>query len=564
MLSLILPLILCAQASPPATLPDADRILHRGAIYTVDDAQPWAKAMAVKDGQILYVGTNAGAMAYRGTQTEMVNLRGRMVMPGMGDSHVHLLEAHHPATGTVIIESGHGLESYIPQIRAQAPNQIGTNWVLGWGFSMVDVLIDQFFFARTPRRILDDAVPNGPAIIMEETSHAMWVNSAALQAAGITRFTPDPPGGIIMKDWLGRPNGILIDTAGEVVMDLALTRSAALDNLNDVALRLGYKHAARNGITAIADARAFWKRGYVDAYKKAEQQGIMTARTVLGLWSYPYLDDTAQIAKLASMYERNPQSRLHISQIKIYSDGILNMTTGAVFDPYRHVQLGDPLGLNYFEQPRLTRYITELEQVGFDFHIHTIGDRGAFEALNAIEDSQLANPTLPERRHRLTHLELVAPTDVPRFEQLGVIADFQMSSEFVMPGNDGDLRALLGHQRVEERSLPLKDIWQTDAHLVLSSDYDVGSFSPFVGMQHALTRGAQSLPNVAAAIRAYTIEPAYLMRLETVTGSLEAGKSADYIILDRNIFRTPKTQIGQTKVIQTVFEGTEVWRAPGY
>ncbi|MCP4094340.1 MAG: amidohydrolase [Planctomycetes bacterium] len=563
MLSLFLPLLL-AQIAPTAPLPEADRIVHHAAIYTVDDAQPWATAMAIKDGQILYVGSNAGAAAYQGAQTEMVHVQGRMIMPGIGDSHVHLLEAHHPATGTVILESGHSLESYIPTIQAQAPNQIGTDWVIGWGFSMLDVLIGQFHFARRPVDILDDAVPNDPAIIMEETSHAMWVNSEALRAAGIDRFTPNPPGGVIMKDWWGRPNGILLDGAGEYVMDLAMERSAALDRLNKVALRIGYKHAARNGITAIADARAFWKRGYIDAYKNAEQRGVMTARTVLGLWAYPYLNDNAQIAQLSAMYERDPQSLLHISQIKIYSDGILNMTTAAILDPYRHLQLAGPLGLNYFEAPRLNRYINELEQVGFDFHIHAIGDRGARESLNAVEAAQLANPHLPPRRHHVTHLELVAPSDVPRFAQLGVIADFQMSSPFVLPGHNEELKILLGAHRVAERSLPLKDLWETDAHLVLSSDYDVGSFSPFVGMENALNRGPQSLPNVAAAVRAYTIEPAYLMRLEDVAGSLEVGKSADYLVLDRNIFQIAPSTLGQTQVLQTVFQGAEVWRAPGY
>ena len=564
MISLFLPLLLAAQAAPAPPLPEADRIVHHAAIYTVDDSLPWAAAMAIKDGELLYVGSNVGASAYQGAQTEMVHMQGRMIMPGIGDSHIHLLEAHHPATGTVILESGHSLESYIPTIQSQAQNQIGTNWVIGWGFSMIDVLIGQFFYARRPVDILDDAVPNEPAIIMEETSHAMWVNSKALQAAGINRFTPDPPGGVIMKDWWGRPNGILLDGAGEYVMDLAMTRSPALDRLNNAALRIGYKHAARNGITAIADARAFWKRGYVDAYKKAEQRGVMTARTVLGLWAYPYLDDTAQIAQLSSMYERDPQSLLHISQIKIYSDGILNMTTAAVLAPYRRLQLAGPLGLNYFEAPRLNRYINELEQVGFDFHIHTIGDRGAREGLDAIEAAQIANPQLPPRRHRLTHLELVAPTDVPRFQQLGVIADFQMSSEFVLPGHNDELKIVLGAHRVAERSLPLKDLWETGAHLVLSSDYDVGSLSPFVGMEHALNRGPQSLPTLAAAVKAYTIEAAYLMRLEDVIGSLEIGKSADYIVLDQNIFQVPTSTLGQTQVLQTVFQGSEVWRAPGY
>lgn len=568
MLALLLTLTFASPAPPnasPSPPQEADRILHHGRIHTVDPSNPWAEAMAIKDGELLYVGSNTGAQAFLGAQTEVEHLRGRLVLPGFGDSHLHLLEAHHPATGTVILESGTSLENYIPTIQAQAGNQIGTSWVLGWGFSMFDVLIDQYFFARTPRAILDDAVPHGPAAIMEETSHAVWVNSAALNLLGIDRHTPDPPGGVIMKNsWNGRPNGILIDAAGELAMDLALTRSPALDNLNDDALQFAYPHAARNGLTAVCDARAFWKRGYVEAYRKAAQNGVMTARTVLGLWAYPDEDDPTQIAHLATLFDRDPQSRLHVSQVKIYSDGITSMSTAALLDPYRRLQLAGPLGLNYFPLPRLTEYIQQLEPVGFDFHIHAIGDRGARESLDAIETAQLLNPGLPPRRHRITHLELVAPVDVPRFQQLDVIADLQMSSDFVLPAYEYDLAPILGRHRIDERSLPLLDLHASGAHLTLSSDYDVGSLSPFVGIQNSLTRGPQSLPDVAAAVKAYTLEPAYLMRLEQRTGSLVAGKSADYVIVDRDIFQVPVQTIGQTEVLLTVLEGEETWRSPRY
>ncbi len=566
MLSLFLLLTCAAQGTKPAVpSPQADRILLNAQIYTVDPQRPWARAMAIGEGKILSIGSERSARAFLGPHTEVVDLHGRMVMPGIGDSHIHLLEAHHPAAGTVMLESGHPLESYVPQIRAAAPHQLGTRWVLGWGFSIFDVLIDEIFLARPPVAILDDAVPHRPAAIMEETSHAVWANALALQAAGIGPNTPDPPGGVIMRSfWTGKPNGILIDTAGEQVMDLALARSPALDRLNRVALRIGYAHAARNGITALADARCYWKRGYVEAYRWAQRNGVMSARTVLGLWAYPDLDDDLQIPRLASMYENRPGSRLRITQIKLYSDGITTMSTAALLAPYHHLRLSGPRGLNYFPRPRLSRYLDALEGVGFDFHIHAIGDRAVHEALDAVELAQHRHPALPPRRHRITHLELVDPADIPRFRRLGVIADFQMSSDFVLPEHEFDLAPFLGRHRIAERSLPLRDLWASGAHVVLSSDYDVGALSPFVGMRNALCRGAQSLPDVAAAIRAYTLEPAYLMRLETVTGSLVAGKSADYIVLDRNPFQIPKQRIGETRVLQTVLEGQEVWRAPGY
>ncbi len=242
-------------------------------------------------------------------------------------------------------------------------------------------------------------------------------------------------------------------------------RSPAMDRLNRLALRLGYHHAARSGITSLVDARVFWKRGYLDAYQWAEREGVMTAHTTLGLWAYPQEEDAVQIPRLAGMFARNPQRNLQVSQIKIYADGITTMSTATLLQPYRQLQLAGPLGLNYFSVNRLQRYVTTLEPVGFDFHIHAIGDRGAQEALDAIEFARSQHPQLAPR-HRITHLELVDPVDVARFANLDVIADFQMATEYVLPSHAMDLAPILGRRRLQERSLPLRSLWNSGAHVV--------------------------------------------------------------------------------------------------
>jgi predicted amidohydrolase YtcJ len=219
----------------------------------------------------------------------------------------------------------------------------------------------------------------------------------------------------------------------------------------------------------------------------------------------------------------------------------------------------------------LTRYVTELERLGFDMHIHAIGDRGVHEALNAIDAAGQANCSgapagatqCGNRRHRLTHIELVQPSDVPRFAAQGTIADLQMSSVYVEPQHRFDHVESLGANRIRERLWRLRDLWDAGATVVLSSDFDVGDLSPFKGMQRALTRGAQSLPNVDAAIRAYTINAAYLMRHEDRVGSIVVGKRADIIVLDQNLFNIAPRRIGATNVLRTFLDGREIWSRGG-
>ena len=541
----------CAESS---SAQPADRILENGQIYTVNPEQPWAEAVAFSAGEIVFVGTDAAAQAWVGPHTQRFDLQGRTVIPGFHDSHVHLLEAFHRAQGTCLLSAGVNPELWIPELQGCAPQQVGTDWVLGVGHSIYDLVDHIEAGGRPPVEILDDAAGDQPLVILEETSHSVWANSAALEAAGIDSSTPHPPGGWIMKDASGQPNGVLLDGAGEILLDMALAPNPELEAMNDEALALGLQRIARHGITSVVDARAHWRRGYVESYQRAEAKGELTARVVLSLWAYPYLDDTEQIAALTDLYSNDPGSYLRASQIKIYSDGEINHRTAALLEPYSCCPLAGSTGLNYFDQSRLSRYIDELGAVGFDFHIHAIGDRGVHESLNAIENEQQ-----PGARHRLTHLELIQPEDLPRFAALGAIADFQMSFDSVEPGHAFELEFLLGAGRIEERSWRLRSLFEAGATIVLSSDYDVGELSPFAGMKRALTRGDQSLPSLDEAMRAYTINAAFLMRQEDRVGSIEVGKRADLVILDRNPFQIPVQQLDQVQVEVTLLDGDAVF-----
>lgn len=536
---------------------EADLILREGTIVTVNESQAWAEAVAVKDGQIIFVGANSEVGAYQGAQTRVIRLEGRLVLPGLHDSHLHPLEAGSSVAGTCSLPNdGSSAEAMIPILQACAPNQIGTEWVLGHGFSIFSLLEGE----RLPVEILDEAIPDKPAAMLEETSHALWVNSLALQAAGFDANSPNPPGGVIDKDkQTGEPSGLLIDNAGNMVMDLALARSDKLDQLNYEGLLDSLDLLAENGITSIADARAYWQRGHLEAWQRAEQEETLTVRAVLGLWAYPAMDDQQQIESLTALYSNDPERLLRISQVKMYSDGIIPNGTAALLEPYNFTpSFTGNLGLNYFDETRLTEYVTALEQVGFDLKIHAIGDRAVREALNAIEAARNSNGDGIERRHHLTHVELVHADDYNRFAKLGVIADFQVGGDLTDPAHFTDTAEFIGSRALD--LVPVRTIYDTGAVVTLSSDWDVTPLNPFNGIERSLMRDEQSLPDVDAAVRAYTINAAYLMRQEDRVGSIEVGKLADLIVVNQNIFTVPTEQISETTVLLTLLEGEEIYR----
>jgi predicted amidohydrolase YtcJ len=390
---------------------------------------------------------------------------------------------------------------------------------------------------------------------MEMTSHSFWCNSKVLELLGYNASTPNPTGGIIMKDDNGEPNGILVDNAGEILLALALlptTERMAKDY--DGLVEFGLPELAKHGITSASEARTFWKRNQQDTWKKIEADGKLTCRMNLGLWVYPADDDAAQLTAIKALFSNNANSLLRINQIKLYADGIIHNTTAAIQQDYLvdYFEEATNNGLNYLTQARIASYIAELEPVGFDFHIHTLGNRAVHEALNAIEQSGTSNG-----RHRLTHVEYVNPVDYPRFAPLNVTADAQVAGDFTQPDHWHDNDYLVGSQ-LTTSIIPIKSLLQNNARITLSSDWDVSTLNPFTGMQNAVTRSPQNI-SLEEVVKAYTINGAYVMRQENKVGSLEVGKEADFIILDRNIFEIPATEISETKVLETYLKGKVVY-----
>jgi predicted amidohydrolase YtcJ len=543
----------CSKDSAPATAPatgeGADLVIVNSKIFTAEETPKLAAAMAVRGGKIVYVGDESGAEAHIGANTEVNDLDGRLVLPGFHDVHQHTLEGNLELIDCLLDGEQVDPEAYASVV-ADCEPAAGTGWVLGWGHSIQTVMESK----RAPRKILDEAQPDVPVAIMESTSHSTWVNTRALERLKIDAETSDPQGGIVLKDSNGEPNGILIDAAGEWPWEEALKPSPTLRTANLAALRQGLLRNSEAGITSAVDARTYVNRGYLDAYEEVEGKGEMTVRMIASLWASPVESDDEQIARLKALF-RDDGGMLRVRQVKLYSDGLVQNTTGALIEPYTTTQLlGSDRGLSYFPEERITKYLRELHPAGFDFHIHAIGDRAVRESLNAVEAAAGI-----DARHRLTHVELVHPDDIKRFAALNVAADAQLG-EHTNAGHDEGLVALIGPERASERAWRLRDLVNAGAMVALSTDFDVGPLNPFDGISRALELGEQSLPDVAAAVRAYTINGAWIMRSEERTGSLAPGKLADFVVVDRDIFGLAPAEIRKAKVLLTVLGGEVVHR----
>ena len=540
----------CGDETPDPMTSTTDIIYTNGKIYTVNPDQEWADAMYVKNGVIQAIGTTADVEAAAPKNAQTIDLEGSFVMPGIHDVHMHPLEATSDNFQFIVTEGSTDPEDYALDVEAAMADNPGDDWLLGWGYDL-EVLFEA---TRTPKLILDDVAPNRPVAIMELTSHSIWVNSKALELMGVDNNSENPAGGIYMREEDGEVNGILVDNAGNLLIDLAIpTNETSRQNDYNGLVNTALPELAKHGITSVCDARTYWKRDHHVTWKRVADEDKLTTRVNLGLWAYPTENDATQLQTLKDIYEFDENSLLKINQIKLYSDGIIHNTTCAMHDDYLLDYFGEMTnnGLNYFTESRIAEYIAELEATGFDFHIHAIGNRGIHEVLNAVEQSGTA-----AGRHRITHTEYVDAADFPRFATLNVTADAQVAGEFTQPENWTEFDFLIGN--VADNVVPLKDLNEHNARITLSSDWDVSTLNPFVGLQNAVTRAPQNL-SIADAIEAYTINAAYVMRQEDKVGTLEVGKEADFIVLNRNLLEMDAADISGTEVLETYLRGERVY-----
>jgi len=559
-LTAILAFWLAVTLSPP---PPADLVLTGGDVYTLDAARSWAEAVAVRDGRIVYVGSDLGARAYVGPKTRVVALGGRMVLPSFQDAHIH------PVSGGVELGQCNINDlategAILEKVRACAETETKT-WIVGGGWPL-----PAFPDANPKKEALDKVVPDRPVVLSAADGHSSWVNSKALELAGVTAATPDPVNGRIERDDTGAPSGTLREAAQQLVDKLVPEPTAAehLEGLRRaVALLNGY------GLTAVYEANAGGgPKGTsvtLATYHEAERQGLLSLRVRVSLGTDP-TRGPGQVDDMVRLREQFTSARVRPVAAKIFADGVIEARTAAMLENYddRPGQRGEPR----FGEAALRALVARLVEKDFAVHVHAIGDRAVRMTLDAFEASRKATADRG-LRHQIAHLQVIEPEDVPRFRDLGVIANFEPLWAFA----DAYVRDLtwpaLGPAR-SKRMYPIADLARSGAVLSFGSDWSVSSPNPLEGIQVAITRQAVEakeraeplLPEQAidlpTALAAYTIGAAYANGFDQETGSIEVGKSADLVVVSENLFKVEPHEIAKARVVLTLLEGQAVYRDP--
>ncbi|MBL4697317.1 MAG: amidohydrolase [Phycisphaerales bacterium] len=526
-------------------------VYTNAAVYTVNPDMPWADAVAFDGNVIIAVGNEADVLAAAGSSYKLCDLGGLMVIPGFHDVHTHTLEAGVNAD-MCFLPPFRSLNFYANRVATCASQDGGVGWVRAAGASL-----DKLSFGATlPVDFLDNAVPNRPVIVIDYLGHAVWTNSLGLAAAGIDANTPDPQGGIIGRAPDGRLTGILYEDAQQILRDAAAFTQE--EYYQGLLVSLG--ELASNGITSVSDVGGYWTRGDHLAWGQALAEGTLTARASNALYVYPGLDMNDQLATLGGLFSNDPNSLLRFNTAKMYTDGIFDYGTAAMIAPYNTAPNPDwPSGFPYFEQATLEALSVALHQIGFQIAYHTIGDDGVRMALDAVEAIHQIDPNAGDRHHRTTHNYLIANVDRARFAQLGVTADFQLSPDSIDPGYASYLFQFIGLR--SSQMLPLGSMISAGAHTTLSSDWDAGPLSPLGTIERGLRRQSEGIADLATAIELHTINGAEVLNQADLVGSIEIGKLADLVVLSRNLFDIPVTQIDETRVILTIVDGAEVYRS---
>ncbi len=544
------------ERRPPAVT--ADLILTGGAVYTMTAERPWAEALAVRDGKIIYVGDVNGAQGLEGPRTRTLSLNGRMVLPGFHDTHAHPLSGG-LELGECNLYDAETSAEIEGAVRAYAIAHPELAWIKGNGWAL-----PAFPGGNPHKSVLDRAVPDRPAFMYAADGHSAWVNSRALTLAGITRETPDPPNGRIERDpRTGEPSGTLREGAIALVANLLppYTREARIG-----AVRRGLAEANRFGITSITDADV--PEDYAEAYGEVDRQGGLTARVLMALRASEDAPVEQDVARLAAIRDRyRVGRRLTAQTVKFYADGVIEARTAALLAPY--LDRGKDAGPLVYQPEDLAARVAAVDRAGFQVHIHAIGDRAIRVSLDAIAAAREENGPR-DRRPVLAHIQLFDPADIPRFRELGAIASFQpvwaQADEYI---TELTIPAL---GPVRSRWLyPIGSLLASGAIVVGGSDWTVSSLNPLDAIQVALTRRSVEAPagpawipeeraGLVEMLRAYTITGAYAERSERETGSLAVGKLADLVVLDRNLFATPVTDIHSVRVLLTLLEGVVVWQ----
>ncbi|WP_348787073.1 amidohydrolase [Leifsonia sp. NPDC080035] len=541
-------------------------LIVTGRIYTVDRNRPWAEAMAVQGGRILAVGTVDSLAAFRGPDTESIDLGDAFVMPGLVDVHNHHSHAGRAELYELTFSNTASLDEVLEAVRAYADTRAAGEWIIGssWGTGLLDELSH-----ASARRALDEAAGGRPVLLTDDSHHNRWASSRALELAGIDASTPDPDRGVIVRDTeTGEPSGVLLEAAGLLVEEVA-----------GPAVALSAEQQQKSSLRAIEIVHSYGITAFQDAAISLDQMRALKAlddRGELDAWVVSSMTVNDQIFGYAELGDALIQHREELTGehhrpdfIKIFLDGTPPAHSGAFLEPYLPAEGYGPHfhGETTMPADELLGWLRRTAAQGISAKIHCSGDAAVRMVLDAVQAVRADGHTEP--LYQVAHGQFIAEEDLPRFAQLGVAAD--ISPFLWFPGVIADALSTVRPAEEVAGLQPNRSLIDSGALVAGGSDWPVSETpNAWEGIQGLVTRadpsgqrpgvlGPEQAITLPEAIEVFTINGATAMGLGSVTGSLAPGKSADFVVLDRDPFDIPVTELVSLRADRTYFAGRPVY-----
>jgi len=539
----------------------ADEVFLDGSIHTFNESLSIENSIAIKDGYILAVGNKSSIQKLIGEKTKINRLDGKMMLPSFHDAHSHPIWDGVNRLKCILTDL-YDIQSIKDVLRECLNSDLtkSTGWIVGSGLNI------GLFPAGNPNKsLLDDISKDIPIILWANDGHSGLANSKALELANITAETQDPSYGVIERDPITQePSGTLRESAAiNLVLDLTPKDT---DSDYDKGLSIAQEMAHSFGITSVLEA-AVGER-HMATYKRAADREELDLRvfTCLEYGKTNFVHDASMFEDVYLKLEQFNHPRINVNCVKIFIDGVLEGQTGALLEPY--LDSGE-VGELILEKELLNMAIARFDSENRQVHTHAIGDRAVQAALDAYEYALKENGYL-DNRHHISHLQMISKEDIPRFSELNIAATFQatwaMPDEYIMGINIPEI----GIERVN-RMYPIQSVFEAGGLIVGGSDWAVTTMNPLVAIETAIRRedpddrlkgtlNEDERMGLTEMLKAYTINAAYIMHQDNITGSIEAGKFADLIILDKNLYDIPTNEISEVRVMETIIEGKTVFR----
>ncbi len=533
-------------------------VVINGHIVTMDPLTPVVQALAVVSGRVAALGSTDDIRAMAGPTTQVIDAGGRLVLPGFQDTHIHLQDSGQDYSQNADLTDARTIEDLISMLATfaathQRPWVFGTGWYSGvFGVQNLD------------RQVLDRAVPDRPCFIVASDGHNACLNTLGLAAVGFDRSTDEPENGQIVRDAAGEPTGLLYETA---IMMAEARMPAPTDAAFADGVRWAMQLANRNGITGVIDAKV--EERHVRVYQGLARAGALTVRVASTALVKPSDTTKGAVERLSTFRAESTTGFFKVHSAKFFIDGVIENRTAAMIAPYSDATGGNAALM--FPPRQINEMFTAFDAARFQIHVHAIGDLTTRAALDGMEAAMRANGAWPGL-HQIAHIQFIDPADVPRFRQLGVMANVQPLWARHEVSVDEMAVPVVGPERTKWM-YAFRSLLDAGAQMALSSDWGVSTLNPFEIIETALTRQPPRkegdcpvfLPEQRIsrreAVAGYTVHAAAAAWRSADTGSLGLGKCADLIVLDRDIFTCSPYDIGDAKVLLTLLEGRTVHRA---